>query len=133
MNVKNNKKRVILVEDDPAIIDVYSTAFKNADINLEVISSGERAIRRVKESNESEEGKPDLVLLDLILPDINGIEVLKAIKTDDKTKDVPVFILSNQTSLDLEKAGDIKPDKFIIKANITPTQLVKMLEEQLQK
>ncbi|OGZ84258.1 MAG: hypothetical protein A2599_00670 [Candidatus Staskawiczbacteria bacterium RIFOXYD1_FULL_39_28] len=132
METKNTKKRIILVEDDPAITDVYGVAFKNSNMSLEVINSGEQAIQKIKESSENGEGAPDLILLDLILPDINGIEVLKAIKVDEKTKGIKVFVLSNQTSLNLSQSETIKPDKYIIKADITPTQLVKMVEEEIK-
>lgn len=130
---KENKKIVILVEDDPAIIDVYTTAFKNADLDLRVISTGKQAIKIIKESKDGPDGLPSLVLLDLILPDMNGVEVLKEVKTNENTKSVPVFILSNQATLGAEEAGAPKPDKFIIKANITPTQLVELIIQELNK
>jgi len=79
-------------------------------MSLEVINSGEQAIQKIKESSENGEGAPDLILLDLILPDINGIEVLKAIKVDEKTKGIKVFVLSNQTSLNLSQSETIKPE-----------------------
>lgn len=123
-------KKIILVEDDPAIIDIYTTVFKGADFDLEVISSGQEAIRRIKK-NDEESKKPDLVLLDLILPDVNGREVLKEIKTDDNTKNIPVFILSNDTNADWGQQA-IKPDDFIVKANITPTQLLQVVKEKLK-
>lgn len=130
MKPKNNKK-IILVEDDPAIIDVYSTAFKNSGIAFEVVNMGQEAIRVIKEKAEKEEN-PALVLLDLILPDINGMEVLKSMRSEAKTKDIPVYVLSNQTTVEDDGYGPIKPDKFVIKANITPTQLVKLIEEKIK-
>lgn len=130
MKTKNSKK-IILVEDDPAIIDVYSTAFKNSGIDFEVVSMGHEAINAIKEKAEKED-KPALVLLDLILPDINGMEVLRSIKAEEKTKDIPVYVLSNQTTVESEEPGQIKPDKFIIKANITPTELVKLINEKIK-
>jgi len=124
-----NKKKVFFIEDDPAIIDIYTTAFKSAKINLEVISSGQEAINRIK---KGEDGMPSLVLLDLILPDINGREVLKEIKSNNATKGITVFIMSNDTASDLKEAGAIKPDKFILKANTTPTQLIDLVKKELE-
>lgn len=131
--MKKGKKKIFLIEDDPDIIDVYTTAFKNAYINVETISWGREAIKRIKNIKEGKEKKPDLVIIDLILPDINGIEVLKEIKGDGKTKDIPVFVLSNYTSAELQKKSDISPEKFILKTSITPTQLVGLVEKQIKR
>ena len=132
--MKSNKKTIFFIEDDPAIIDVYSTAFKAAGINFEVIVWGKQAIEKIKEVQYGKAEKPCLVLLDLILPDINGIEILKEIKENEKTKDITVFVLSNYTDdkfLQTDTDG-IKPDKFILKTSITPTELVKLIQEQFK-
>ncbi len=128
---KEKKKKVLLVEDDSAIIDIYQTMIKKANFDVEVISLGQEVIKKMKELKGSDQPKPDIILLDLILPDINGIEVLKEIKSNSFTKDIIVFILTNQEESQ-QRLGDTKPDKFIIKANITPTQLIGLIKEQLK-
>ncbi len=126
------KKKVLLVEDDSAIIDIYQTMIKKAGFDVEVISSGQEVIKKMKELKAGDPLKPDIVLLDLILPDINGMEVLKEIKGSKLTKDINVFILTNQEESQTQKSAEAKPDKFIIKANITPTQLIELIQEQLK-
>lgn len=123
-------KSVLLIEDDSAIIDVYETAMKNARIDLEVIRWGTEAIKKIKNIQTKKQKKPGLVLLDLILPDINGMEILKEIKENNETKDIPVFVLSNYTAEALEQAGNIKPEKFILKTNITPTELIELIKKE---
>ena len=125
----NKIKKIILVEDDPAIIDIYSTFIKKANFDVRVISSGQEVINMIKNIEEGTEPKPDIILLDLILPDINGIEVFKEIKKNKKTKDIKIFILTNQQDVQPQQLGDEKPDKFIIKANISPTQLLELIKE----
>ena len=127
----NKIKKIILVEDDPAIIDIYSTFIKKANFDVRVISSGQEVINMIKNIEEGTEPKPDIILLDLILPDINGIEVFKEIKKNKKTKDIKIFILTNQQDVQPEQLGDAKPDKFIIKANISPTQLLELIKSNL--
>ncbi len=124
-------KKVLLVEDDAAIIDIYQMMIKKAHFDVEVLSLGQEVIKKMQRVEAKEEEAPDIVLLDLILPDINGIEVLKAIKTNDATKDIKVFILTNQEESGVHPSGDIKPDKFLIKANITPTKLIELIKKEL--
>ncbi len=130
-NISDKMKKIILVEDDPAIIDIYQILMKKAGFDVRVISSGQEVINMIKNIEEGAELKPDIILLDLILPDINGTEVFKEIKKNEKTKDIKIFILTNQQDIKPEQLGDTKPDKFIIKANISPTQLLELIKEYL--
>ena len=129
--MEKNKKIVLLIEDDTAIIDVYETALKAAGINIQVITWGKQAMEMVKEIKCGRAEKPSLVLLDLILPDINGIEILKEIKENEETKNINVFVLSNYTNEEI-LTNRIKPDKFILKTEITPTELVKLVKNNLK-
>lgn len=125
-------KKILLIEDDSAIADIYQTAFKKAHFEVQTLVSGQDAVKKMKniESGNPDEVKPDVVLLDLVLPDINGMEVLSEIRKNPKTKDITVFILSNQEIPEQNSPDAPKPDKFIIKANITPSQLVDLIEKQ---
>lgn len=123
-------KKVLLVEDDLAIADIYKTVMEKDGFKVEVVSLGEEAIKKIKDLETNKDAKPDIILLDLILPDINGIEVLQEIKKTNITKDIAVFILTNQENSQF--SNGMKPDKFIIKANITPTQLLGLIKEELK-
>jgi CheY-like chemotaxis protein len=131
--MKLSKEKIFLIEDDSTIIDVYKTAFDAAGINFEVIILGKEAIERIKKIQCGTAKKPCLVLLDLILPDINGMEILKEIKGNIKTKDITVFVLSNYTNEEILKPDGVKPEKFILKTSITPTQLIKLIKTQFEK
>ena len=118
------------MEDDSAIADIYKTIMEKAGFDAEIFGLGREFLRGLK--NAAEEGKnPAIVLLDLILPDMNGMEVLNKIKKDEETKDIKVFILTNQDESQIPKQ-DVKPDKFIVKANTTPTELVEIIKEELK-
>src|SRR3989338_1010216 len=120
-------KKILLVEDDSAIIDIYQTMMQKADLAVEVASSGQEVLKKIKNIAAGEAEKPDIILLDLILPDMNGMDILTAIKNNEATKTIKVFILTNQEESKTQIPGTIKPDKFIIKANITPTQLLETI------
>jgi len=126
------KKRILFIEDDAATLDVYGTALKEAGFKVEIITLGEEAIKRVKEMKDAE--KPDLVLLDLILPDINGIEVLKEIRKRKEMEALPVFILTNYTDEQLEKEGiRLDSEKYLPKTDYPPNRLVELVKERLKK
>ena len=80
-------KKILLVEDDPLLIDIYRTKLNTAGFNVVIINDGEQALEAV--------GKelPDAVLLDIVLPKIDGWEILKGIK--EKFKQIKVIVLSN--------------------------------------
>lgn len=126
------EKLVLLIEDEPQLVEIYQIAFKNAKIDLDVAMTGVVAVERIKKVKEAGMRKPDLIILDLILPDINGIEVLKKIREFEEGKGVPVFILTNYTSEELKKMGyDLSSEKFLLKSNYKPSQLVELVKNKL--
>ena len=78
-------------------------------------------------------GKPDLILLDLILPKIDGFEVLKKIKPDPETKDIPVIVLTNlEESEDVQRAIDLGAKNYLVKANYSLREVVEKIKKALQ-
>lgn len=126
-------KTILLIEDDIAIIDVYTTVLEGAGFKVESITLGTQALEKMEEIKKGKAKKPNLLLLDLILPDINGIEILKAMRKEKETKDIAVFVLTNYTDRELEKMGyDLKSEKHLLKTDYTPTQLVKLIKKRLK-
>ncbi len=97
------------------------------------MNSGQSALDKIKNIGDQNQQKPSLILLDLMLPDINGLEVLKQLRQNPLTKDIAVFILSNFTISDAQKGEPIQPDKYIMKSSITPTQLIEIINTQIKK
>lgn len=127
------KKKILLIEDDLATVELYETLLEKAGFDIETIKWGEEAIKKVKEIKEGKIERPDLVLLDLILPDINGILVLEEIRKHKETKDIPVFILTNYSDTELEKMGhDLRSKRYLLKTDYTPKQFIKIIKEQLK-
>ena len=132
MPMLKKTKKILLIEDDPAIIDIYKTVLEKAHFDVEVISSGGDAIKRIKDLALKKGETLDLVLIDLVLPDISGMEVFREIKKDDITKTIKVFMLTNQQNDQLLQWPDaIRPDQYLIKANITTSQLVELIQKTI--
>lgn len=120
-------KKILLIEDDPFMIDIYSKKLREAGFEFDLATDGKKAIEKIKE-------KPDLILLDIVLPGIDGWEILERVKKDPELKSIPIFVLSNlgQKS-EVEKAMKLGADKYLIKANFTPSQVVSEIEKWLKK
>jgi len=126
-------KKILLVEDDSAIIDIYQIAFKGAGFDVETLSDGQSAIDKIKSIELGEDDIPDIILLDIILPDFNGMDILKEIKKGNKTKSISLIILSNNTDAELKKMGyDLGNQKCLTKAQHTPTQLIEIIKKELK-
>lgn len=120
-------KSILLIEDDPFLIDIYTTKLKKAGFEVNSVTDGEEGFKKAKEKI------PNLIVLDIVLPHIDGWEILKKIKADEKLKPVPVIILSNlgQKS-EVEKGISLGATKYLIKAHYTPSQVVEEIKKVLK-
>lgn len=120
-------KQILLVEDDPFLIDIYTTKLKEAGFSVEVAVDGEEALRKAKGK------KPALIVLDIVLPQIDGWEILKKIKSSPELKNLKVIILSNLGQKEeVERGITLGATKYMIKAHYTPSQVVKEIKKVLK-
>jgi len=127
-------RKILLIEDDPPTIEIYKEILKKAKFEVEVLEWGKDGLDALEAIKDGKKEKPDLVLLDLILPDINGIEILRKAKLDEKLKDIPVFVLTNYSDVKLEKESfQLGVERYIVKANYTPAQIVNAIKNRLKK
>jgi len=120
-------KTVLLVEDDPFLIDIYTTKLKEAGFLIEVAATGEEALSKVKEK------KPTLMILDIVLPKVDGWEILKRVKAEKNSKDLKVIILSNLGQKEeVEKGMKLGAAKYLIKAHYTPSEVVAEIKQLLK-
>jgi len=119
-------KKILLVEDDPFLIDIYNTKLKETGFSVEIASNGEEVFSKTKER------KFDLIVLDIVLPGMDGWEVLEKIKADPKNKSLKVIVLSNLGQKEeVNKGLKLGATKYLIKANYTPTQVVEEIKKIL--
>lgn len=120
-------KKILLVEDDQFLIDIYTTKLKEAGFEVEVAQDGEEVLAKIKEQ------KPDLMLLDIVLPQLNGWEIMEKLKQDQGLKGLKVIILSNLGQKgEVEKGLKMGAVRYLIKAQHTPKQVVEEIKEVLK-
>lgn len=123
MSIEN--KKILIVDDDHFLIDMYSLKFKNRGAIIEAASSSKEALDKLENDLN-----PDIIILDIIMPGMDGIALLKEITERDLVKDAVVIMLTNQSlQEDIEKAKKFKVDGYIVKATRIPSEVVNEVEQ----
>jgi len=120
-------KKVLVIEDDSFLVEVYATKFKKAGYKTILVTNGEEGLVK------AESDKPDIILLDLMLPKKNGFEVLAELKANPKLKKIPVVVLSNLgQEKDIEQVKQLGADDYLIKSNVTMKKIIKRIDNILR-
>ena len=120
-------KKILLIEDDPFLSSLLGNRLKKEGFDLLAVKSGNEVVKTLKNS------AIDLVLLDIILPDKSGFEVLEDIKSDPQVAKTPVIIISNLgQDKDIEKAKDLGIVDYVVKSKISIDDLVKKIKDFLK-
>jgi DNA-binding response OmpR family regulator len=121
------KKTILIVEDDKFLRELISRKLSGEGFEALEAVDGEEGIKKIKE------GKPDLILLDLILPGIDGFEVLARLREDPEISSIPVIILSNLGQREeVEKGLKLGAIDYLIKAHFTPGEIIEKIKNVLK-
>ena len=127
--VKKAKYKILIVDDDEFLLDMYSLKFKESGFEIEIGFGGADALEKMKNGLE-----PDVILMDLVMPNMDGFELLTALKNEKLVENTVTVILTNLGQKeDMEKGLKIGADEYIIKAHHTPSEVVKKTIELLKK
>jgi CheY-like chemotaxis protein len=119
-------KRILIVEDEPAIAMVYRNKFSRCGFIAEVAVDGAEGLEKIAS------WKPDLVLLDIMLPRINGMDVLQKIRSEESTRDLPVIVYSNAfTATIAEEAKRLGVSHLLAKSETRPYQVIELASKLL--
>jgi len=123
-----DKIKILLVEDDSFLLGMYATKFEMENFKVIMAEDGEKAVRfALKEA-------PDIILLDIILPKVNGFEVLRQLKANRLTADIPVILLTNLSQKDeIEQGLKMGAEDYLIKAHFMPSEVVDKIKKVLNK
>lgn len=128
MNKDNMDKKYILVaEDDKFYAGVYRRKLTAEGYEVEVVENGQKAIESVKKR------KPDLLLLDLIMPVMDGFSTLGELRKDDDSKDMQIVVMSNLgQDEDIKKAKDLGANDYFVKSNYSLQEIIEKIKNYLQ-
>ncbi|RLC39804.1 MAG: response regulator [Candidatus Nealsonbacteria bacterium] len=119
--------KILIVEDDKFLRELIARKLTAENYQISEAIDGEEGLKKIKEE------KPDLVLLDLILPGIDGFEVLSRIKEDPSLASIPVIILSNLGQReDVERGMKLGAVDYLVKAHFTPNEIIEKVKAALK-
>lgn len=117
---------VLIVEDDTFLSNIYKTKFEMEGFKVSVSDNGETALTDIKKK------MPDIVLLDILLPKLDGFSVLEAVKADPATRAIPIILLTNLGQKDdVEKGLGLGAADYLIKAHFKPSETVAKVKKIL--
>jgi DNA-binding response OmpR family regulator len=124
--VADLKKKILIIEDEPTHLNIMRTKLEKNGYEVLVATNGADGLKGIKEN------KPDLVLLDIILPQMDGFTVLEKMKEENiKT---PVVIISNSGQpVEVDRALKLGAKDYLVKAQFSPVDVIKKVEENLHK
>jgi DNA-binding response OmpR family regulator len=121
-------KTILFIEDEPALQKTLGDTLRQGGYNVISALDGKSGLDLAKSK------KPDLILLDLILPRLNGFDVLRSLKSDISTKNIPVIILTNLENIeDVDKAVELGAKAYLVKAQYSLQEVFKKIKDALEE
>src|SRR5262245_60961337 len=122
------QKKILLIEDDIFLAEVLIGRLKSAGYEVILSTNGREGFGKIKSE------KPDLVLLDIILPEMNGYQILEAKWNDASIKEIPVIVVSNSGQpVEIKRAIALGVKSYLIKADIDPDEAINKIKEVMEK
>jgi DNA-binding response OmpR family regulator len=122
------KPLILLAEDEQTLAKMYQTKFSMEGFDVAYAEDGNRALEILQTK------RPDLILLDIIMPNLDGFGVLRKIKQDENLKTIPVVLLTNLgQETDIKQGIELGADDYLIKAHFTPQEVADKVKEILGK
>lgn len=120
-------KKILFVEDESALQKTFGALLRQEGYEMVSATDGEAGLRLARSE------KPDLVLLDLILPKMDGFKVLEALKKDEATKSIPIIVLTNLEEIEnVEKAIELGATTYLVKTNYTLEELAQKIKAAME-
>ena len=123
------KKKVLIVDDDSFLLSMYSMKFEKSNYDVTTSASAQDALNKLKDGL-----KPDILIFDVIMPGMDGIDLLSAVRSQHLADQAKCLMLTNQGEpADIDRAKKIGIDGYIVKATSIPSEVVKVVDDILAK
>lgn len=121
-------RKILIIEDEKLILELIHKKLANENYDVSVARDGEEGLKKLKEV------QPDLVLLDIVMPKMDGFEVLEEMRKDKELQDINVIVISNSGQpVELDKARELGADDWLVKAEFDPQEVIDKVKEQLEE
>ncbi len=118
--------KVLIIDDDQSMQSLYQRIFTLEGFEVEIASGGIEGLEKALSFS------PDIILLDMMMPVVNGLEVLSKLKADDRLKDIPVIVMSNYSEMGITAhAMELGATQYFVKSDIEPVNLVAVVRTTL--
>ena len=125
--MEGEKRKILIVDDDTFLLDMYAFKFSQSNFEVYTAENGVQATAKLKGGL-----KPDVILMDLIMPDMDGFEMLEKINTEKLSIDSEKIVLTNKSQQsDIDKCNSMGVSGYIVKANSTPLEVINQVLEIL--
>lgn len=125
MSQDSDKPTVMIVDDDEFLVNMYATKFENEGYTVETKTTTQQALDTLNEGSQ-----PDIIVLDIIMPDIDGLEMLQTMRDKELAPESKVVMLTNQGGDEqIDKAKELGAAGYIVKATSIPSEVVKKVQE----
>ena len=123
------KRKILIVDDDSFLLDMYALKFSQNNFEVCTASNGKQAIEKIKDGL-----KPDIMLVDIIMPEMDGFEMLSKINSENMCPDCVKIILSNKSQQsDIDHGHQLGVAGYIVKANSTPLEVINQVLDVMGK
>jgi len=118
--------KILIIEDEEIMISLLQKKLKKEGYEVLIARDGKEGIEKMKET------KPDLILLDIVMPKMGGFGVMETMKKDNKLKDIPIIVVSNSGQpVELDKARDLGARDWLVKTEFDPQEVIKKIKKQI--
>ncbi len=119
-------KKILIIEDEELLCNLLQMKLSEEGYEVSIAKDGVEGMQMIKKM------KPDLLLLDIVMPNKNGFEVMEEMQTDEELKDVPVIVISNSGQpVEIDKAKELGAKDWLIKTEFDPQEVIEKVKKQI--
>ena len=121
--------KILVVEDDSFVMDIYQTKLSQEGFDVDTAANGMEALKKIEKENV----RPDLMLLDIVMPYVDGLEVLKKVRGIEEMKTVPIIMLTNLSQKEeVDEGMALGANDYLIKSHFTPSEVLEKINKYLK-